>query len=206
MIRRPAGLVVTVSLVLVAVAVAALLLARRAGRDARPEAAVVRLEAPGGRAEMLGDGQGTKLESIPVDVPSTLSWRVAVPEDARLVTELAFDRTAGGRADLACRARLESTRGGGSAEVLLERVVEARGPWQPFAVDLGPRAAPDAELRLALACRAPDGTAAVLPHAARWSVPVVYQPRRPPAPSVVLVTIDTLRADHLGAYGYSRPT
>jgi arylsulfatase A-like enzyme len=35
-------------------------------------------------------------------------------------------------------------------------------------------------------------------------------PARPPAggrtPNVVLITIDTLRADHLGAYGYARPT
>jgi arylsulfatase len=28
----------------------------------------------------------------------------------------------------------------------------------------------------------------------------------PPPPSVVLITIDTLRADHLGCYGYHRPT
>jgi len=188
---------------------AALLLARRADRETgpRPEAAVVRLGAPDGRPEMLGDGQGTKLESIPVDVPSTLSWRVAVPEGARLVTDLAFDRTKiGAQADLACHAKVESVRGGGPPKVLLERAVEPRGPWQPFAADLEPRAAPDGELRLTLACRAPDGAAAVLPRAARWSLPVVYQARRPPAPNVVLVTVDTLRADHLGAYGYSRPT
>src|SRR5207247_8558769 len=28
----------------------------------------------------------------------------------------------------------------------------------------------------------------------------------PARPSVVLITIDTLRADHLGCYGYARPT
>lgn len=28
----------------------------------------------------------------------------------------------------------------------------------------------------------------------------------PPLPNIVLITIDTLRADHLGAYGYPRPT
>lgn len=31
------------------------------------------------------------------------------------------------------------------------------------------------------------------------------EPQRPP-PNVLLVTIDTLRADHLGSYGYERPT
>jgi len=30
--------------------------------------------------------------------------------------------------------------------------------------------------------------------------------RRPARPSVLLITVDTLRADHLGAYGYTRPT
>src|SRR5260221_6064991 len=28
----------------------------------------------------------------------------------------------------------------------------------------------------------------------------------PPRPNVLLITIDTLRADHLGCYGYGRPT
>ena len=32
------------------------------------------------------------------------------------------------------------------------------------------------------------------------------RPRRPPAPAVVFVSIDTLRPDHLGCYGYPRPT
>ena len=31
-------------------------------------------------------------------------------------------------------------------------------------------------------------------------------PRRGPFENMVLVTIDTLRADHLGSYGYPRPT
>lgn len=207
MVKRSMRLLVTVG---VAASVAAtFLLARRADRKARPrpEAAVVRLGAPDGRPEMLGDGQGTKLESIPADVPSTLSWRVAVPEGARLATDLAFDRSRiGAHADLACQARVESVRGGGPPKVLLERAVEPLGPWQRLAADLEPRAAPDAELRLTLTCRAPDGTAAVRPRAARWSLPVVYQAQRPPAPNLVLVTVDTLRADHLGAYGYFRPT
>lgn len=37
---------------------------------------------------------------------------------------------------------------------------------------------------------------------------VVYQWMRPPIarPNVLLITVDTLRADHLGVYGYTRPT
>jgi len=35
-----------------------------------------------------------------------------------------------------------------------------------------------------------------------WLVPSLRAPR----PNVVLITVDTLRADHLGCYGYERET
>ena len=38
-----------------------------------------------------------------------------------------------------------------------------------------------------------------------WTNPVVYSRTRR-RPNVILVSIDTLRADHVGAYGYGRPT
>ncbi len=38
-----------------------------------------------------------------------------------------------------------------------------------------------------------------------WFHPVVY-PRRSAARNLVLLSLDTLRADHLGCYGYERPT
>jgi arylsulfatase A-like enzyme len=37
-------------------------------------------------------------------------------------------------------------------------------------------------------------------------LPPVATPARPDAPDVVIVVLDTVRADHLGAYGYARPT
>jgi arylsulfatase A-like enzyme len=42
-----------------------------------------------------------------------------------------------------------------------------------------------------------------------WSNPVLVSSGgapRPETPNVVLISLDTLRADHLGAYGYERPT
>lgn len=36
--------------------------------------------------------------------------------------------------------------------------------------------------------------------------PRVRGPERPDAPSLLLISIDTLRADHVGSYGYARPT
>jgi arylsulfatase A-like enzyme len=57
------------------------------------------------------------------------------------------------------------------------------------------------ELHLQLAC---PGVVRVPP--ARFAVPVVSSPPAPSEWNVLLVSIDTLRADHLSAYGYDRPT
>ncbi|HEX6199268.1 MAG TPA: sulfatase, partial [Thermoanaerobaculia bacterium] len=55
------------------------------------------------------------------------------------------------------------------------------------------------------AAGAPAGGAA--PVRAAWSAPeVLSRERRPEGWNVVLVVLDTLRADRLGAYGYDRPT
>jgi arylsulfatase A-like enzyme len=39
-----------------------------------------------------------------------------------------------------------------------------------------------------------------------WSNPVLYQDKRNHEPNVILISLDTLRADHLGCYGYPRNT
>lgn len=43
------------------------------------------------------------------------------------------------------------------------------------------------------------------PAVACWINPLIYQPDRS-SRNVILISLDTLRADHLGCYGYSRPT
>jgi len=40
---------------------------------------------------------------------------------------------------------------------------------------------------------------------AYWARPVIYVPQKAPL-NVVLISIDTLRADHVGTYGYDKPT
>ena len=198
------------TLVVVLAAVAATwLVARRAGREVAPTppSAVIRLEPPHVPATMLGDGHGTKQRSIPADVPSTLSWRVTAPANARVTTELAFDRArldavAGGP----CEARVESVREGGTPRVLVEQAVQPGGPWVPLASDLESPEPHVTELLFRVSCETDDGEVAPGAAAARWRVPTVYQREGGASPNVLLVTIDTLRADHLGAYGYPRPT
>ena len=39
-----------------------------------------------------------------------------------------------------------------------------------------------------------------------WSTPRIVVPGDPQALNLLLITIDCLRADHVGVYGYTRPT
>ena len=106
-------------------------------------------------------------------------------------------------------------RGGGDAEVLFERYLDPkRRPeerdWIDANVDLGRYAGGRIELWLRTA-----GTYPIAPPAERpgdetadlalWSAPLIT-PGASNDPIVILLSIDTLRADHVGAYGYERPT
>lgn len=101
----------------------------------------------------------------------------------------------------------EGGGGGGAVEVLDETVTTAEGGrWADRDVSLAPWAGE--RVRLVLATEAPGGApTGAAPVRAAWGVPeVVSRDRRPEGWNVVLVVLDTLRADRLGAYGYERPT
>jgi arylsulfatase A-like enzyme len=163
----------------------------------------IHLEPTTGKAVLVGDGASTKLRAIEVDVPSVLFWRVDVPRGAKLETFLSFAR---GRfqdlGSLSCRARVEVGWRAGRT-VLLERELRPGSGWEAVEVDLSRLAGRNVELRLDLAC---PGAPRAFPGAARWSVPLLSAPRAEGEWNVLLVSIDTLRADHLSAYGYSRNT
>jgi len=99
---------------------------------------------------------------------------------------------------------------GGEAEavvVLDETVTTAEdGLWADREVSLEPWAGE--RVRLVLAAEAPATTSAgAAPVRAAWGAPeVLARDRRPEGWNVVLVVLDTLRADRLGAYGYQSPT
>jgi arylsulfatase A-like enzyme len=189
----------------VALVVAAVLLLVRTGSGpAGPD--FVRFEPKDREIRMIGDGRATKLRSILVDVPSTLSWRVLLPPRARLTTEVSLDRAqASALAGRTCRARVESRGEGGSATLLAEKRIAPGDSWESVTVDLEPARAHAAELVFGVVCE-PAAPGVTLARAARWKVPVASRRDRRGEAKVLLVTIDTLRADHLGAYGYPRPT
>jgi arylsulfatase A-like enzyme len=182
---------------------ATVLLVRPASGPPGPD--FLQFEPADGQTRMIGDGHATKLRSILADVPSTLSWRLRVPARARLSTEVSLDRAqSGALAGRTCRARVES-RTEGRDRLLAEKLVAPGNAWEAISVDLEPARAHAAELAFSVACE-PAAPGAGLAGAARWRVPVVRRRDGAGQTNVVLVTVDTLRADHLGAYGYARPT
>lgn len=166
----------------------------------------VRLEPPTGEAEFLGDGAFTKRRAIRAHVPSTLSWRVHVPPRGRLETHLSFAREVIDQmAGLACLVQVSVGGDEGYDAVVVERRLEPHGTWDAYLADLDPWRGQEVQLSLNVECASPAGKR-TWSDAIRWGVPVVSGPRPPGAANVLLVTVDTLRADHLHAYGYSRET
>jgi arylsulfatase A-like enzyme len=200
---RPRLLALAIAGSALAVTAAVLVLAPRSGP---PGADFARFEPATSRTRIIGDGHATKLLAIFADVPSTLSWKLRVPARARLTTEVSIDRaqstTLAGRT---CRARVESRPEGRAPRLIADEVVVPGEPWEAIAVDLEPARPHAAELVFSVACD-PPAPGVTLAGAARWKVPVVRRRDAAAQKNLLLVTVDTLRADHLGAYGYPRPT
>ena len=104
----------------------------------------------------------------------------------------------------------------GVETVVRERTVTAGDRWEPFTVELGPFAGRTATLALSLKSDE-DG------HIGFWGAPAIrHRGARPetteptadraalgpldPPRGVILIVADTLRRDHLDAWGYDRPT
>ncbi len=130
-------------------------------------------------------------------------YQLTLPEGAHLETSLGYLPPAeGDTSKLWYSIFLVADEGDG--EVLLDREVVTRfdGDWEPVSLDLsewGGR-----EITLTLQTRTEERAPQVW---AAWAAPEVVAPERPEAGvDVVLLSLDTLRADRLGSYGYDRPT
>jgi arylsulfatase A-like enzyme len=88
---------------------------------------------------------------------------------------------------------------------VVERPVVPRGPWEPFLTDLDSWRNQEVQLSLGVDCSSGEGRR-TWSDGVRWSVPVISRPRPADVVNVLLLTVDTLRADHLSAYGYPRRT
>ncbi|MEM7049755.1 MAG: sulfatase [Acidobacteriota bacterium] len=135
----------------------------------------------------------------PVDSPRRLAMG-KVPRGARLHLGHAL---LGSRPE-ATRLIVERLHDDGSREPLLE-VDRQPGPWHDETIDLAAIAGED--LVLELAATSPRSPADPTVSLAAWSRPQVIAPRPGrDRPNVLLISLDTLRADRLSLYGHHRQT
>lgn len=169
-----------------------------------------------------------RLDTDRVAVASRVAWKATLADEARdvlvqppggaLVRRVAlsrpsvlavgFGRLSG--SSPAVRLRVSASGAGTEPRILLERRLAAgdmAAGWLDFDIDLADLstdvAMRDLELRLEATSEPPGDPAFV----AAWSAPrVVASGARSKRPNIVLISLDTLRADHLSLYGYGRET
>ncbi|MGE4609251.1 MAG: sulfatase, partial [Myxococcota bacterium] len=135
--------------------------------------------------------------------PTLIRYQLAIPEDARLQFSYAMFKAS--RPGDAVRFRVVVAHEGRETELFRRRiVVRANGQgwhWREAAVDLSAFGGREVELRL-------ETTA--LPRTrgyGLWGNPVIDTKRSAEdPPNVLLIGVDTLRADRLSCYGYPRNT
>jgi len=169
---------------------------------------------PGGASLVYRGGHGETRAGIHVPLPGAVSAPVAIPDDAELTFGVAFQAAAfmTETPELAepGRVRVGFTPEGGKEQVLLERAVDLRNRkedrrWFDERVALQPLAGQTGTLTFTVLnegdAEKAKGTNVYL------SAPrIVQRGPRPDAPNLLLVTVDCLRADHVGAYGHTKPT
>jgi arylsulfatase A-like enzyme len=147
-------------------------------------------------------------------VPNYLAFPVVIPPHAVLRVGFTVLPTYFG-ADVTAQAEpvrftITLLPAGTAPVILFQRVVDVRARpgdrrWHDVRLDLAAYAGTTGTLRLR---HEVDGAPTAFGHAqAAWARPVVYDAAAEGTrTNLLLVTIDALRADHVSAYGYRRPT
>lgn len=144
------------------------------------------------------------VDALFAPTPTTFRFPLAVPEGARLSFRYALARGAGPEDEAVFSVTVEE--GEEATPLFEERAAVPKGatlwPWRDASLDLSAWSGREVVLRLAT-----RGRRGGAPVPALWGAPIVERPRRHgEPPSVVLIGLDTLRADRLSSYGYDRPT
>lgn len=143
-------------------------------------------------------------ETLVARSPETMKFDLQLPGRPRL------DLTLGTIEEAPVTFRVSVHPEGGEEKTALERTVTRSQRWETAPVDLAPYAGRRVTLSLSLAAEKP-GTIGF------WGNPAIRNPGEPGATSdtttgpeppqgVIVILADTLRRDHLGVYGYARPT
>jgi arylsulfatase A-like enzyme len=129
-----------------------------------------------------------------------LRYELDIPAEAILRLGLGYQPPAEDGGELTYRVALSGSDD--EPEVLLEETVAVakQSTWQDREIDLGRFAGRRVTLEL-------QASSSVDNLWAGWSAPeVASRSRQAERPNVILISLDTLRADSLGCYGYERPT
>ncbi len=150
--------------------------------------------------------EGRTLYSLTPPVPSSIDFDIDVPGDP----VLRFSTGAPSLGDEKLRSSIEfevTVEDEGASSVVFSDLLRRRAPnqWRDHEVDLTPWAGKNITLRLANRFSQERGGARAA--LASWGDPVVADRKaKSDRPTLVLVSIDCLRADHVGVYGYPLPT
>ena len=142
--------------------------------------------------------------SLPATPPSRLTFVADVPRAARLILAAGIP----GRHHLEPAVEfLVNVRQGGRETTVLSRLVDPANRaedrrWVPLEADLSSYAGRGVEI--VLETRGYETTGDV--DRAYWGSPTITTDQDRGAPLVIVYLVDTLRADHLGLYGYGRDT
>ncbi|MEN8160677.1 MAG: sulfatase [Myxococcota bacterium] len=149
-------------------------------------------DPPIGTAYDTLDGQLRQL--LYMVTPRAVSYRVALPAGpASLTLQTGLGvRREGPPVDFTVTASVD-----GAERRLLQETIARAGSWHDVRVDLTALRGRDVRLRFETRSEAPN--------VAFWSNPVLYGPSARRF-NVLILLEDTLRADHLSAYGHTRPT
>jgi arylsulfatase A-like enzyme len=168
-----------------------------------------------------------RLSAERLNVAARLPWKATLADDARDVlvvpsagvvekrgvlppaARLSFGVGRLSGSGTGARVKLEATGKSGPPRVVVDRLLgpaELVAGWTDFKVELDDFAPGPVDLRLAVV---PE-PASDVDFAAVVSAPRIWSASGPAAtserPNLVLISLDTLRADHLSLYGYPRPT
>lgn len=147
---------------------------------------------------------GSDLRNSVIGLPGLpRTKRFSIPRQARL--RLAYGVL--GRSQTGIDFRL-GIRADGEEQVLLSDTIEGHElpmtSWKSADLDLAPWAGKDVEIELLTTGRQEPNEVTAIPV---WANPeIIAATADPPPMNVVLISVDTLRADRLSLYGYERPT
>jgi arylsulfatase A-like enzyme len=154
--------------------------------------------------------KGGERPAILAPPPSEIAFRLSVPAEARLELAAGIDL---GFHDVPIRVRFEAEMDGRTVfeQVLAPTERPGDRDWVEASVNLAPFAGREARLVLRTVAEVPDDDGR--PIRCGWGTPRITTTREiprsepgPRRPNLLYVVVDTLRADHVGCYGYERPT